>query len=377
VSVTKNIELVAVGDIAINRADPRSALALVRPIFDAADVTFANCESTYAKNWSANPAARGVVRSDPEQLDGVAWAGVDVVSFANNHHLDAGYEGFFETLEHLAEHDIAVCGAGKDLATARVPAIIERDGVRIAFLAYSSILWPGYEAAHGKAGCAPIFVDTHYEMEEPEQPGCEARVTTYVSAATLGMLREDVSAARAVADVVVVSAHWGIHFTPVRLADYESEFGRAAIDAGADLVLGTHQHILKAVEVYRGKVIFHGTGNFVMDVDLAPVKDSPGVKKMREHFGDYGLQFFDDYPLYPFHPDARNTVIVRATVEDGAVAKVSMVPCLINGDGQPEPLAEGDPRFAAVCDYQIGVTRQAGFETAFDVRDGELVVGLR
>lgn len=88
----KSVSLVAVGDVAINRDDPQSALALARPIFETADVTFANCESTYARNWSANPAARGVVRSDPEQLGGLSWAGVDVVSFANNHHLDAGYE---------------------------------------------------------------------------------------------------------------------------------------------------------------------------------------------------------------------------------------------------------------------------------------------
>ncbi|WP_459985760.1 CapA family protein [Nocardioides sp. AN3] len=372
----KSVSLVAVGDVAINRDDPQSALALARPIFETADVTFANCESTYARNWSANPAARGVVRSDPEQLGGLSWAGVDVVSFANNHHLDAGYEGFFETLEHLAGHDIAVCGAGKDLAAARTPAIVERGGVKIAFLAYSSILWPGYEAGQGKAGCAPIFVDTHYEMEEPEQPGCDAKVTTRVRAGTLTMLREDVATARREADVVVVSAHWGIHFKPVVLADYESEFGRAAIDAGADLVLGTHQHILKAVEVYRGKVIFHGTGNFVMDVDLAPYRDSAGVKKMREHFGEFGLQYYPDYPIYPFHPDARNTVIVRAEIEDGRVGKVSMVPCLINGDGQPEPLDGDDPRFKTVCDYQIDVTRKAGFDTGLLVRNGELVVDL-
>ncbi|MEV0184581.1 CapA family protein [Streptomyces sp. NPDC050625] len=374
--MTRSIEIVAVGDVAINRPDPLSALALVRPIFQAADVTFANCESTYAKNWTANPAARGVVRSDPEQLEGVAWAGVDVVSFANNHHLDAGYDGFHETLEHHAAHGIAVCGAGKDLAAARTPAVIERDGVKTAFLAYSSILWPGYEAGRGKPGCAPIFVDTHYEMEEPEQPGCHARVSTYVRAETLKMLREDVEAAREVADVVVVSAHWGIHFTPVEISDYESEFGRAAIDAGADLVLGTHQHILKAVEVYRGKAIFHGTGNFVMDVDLQPYKDSEGVKKMQEHFGDFGLKYYEDYPLYPFHPDARNTVIVRAVVEDGAVKRVSMVPCLINGDGQPAPLDPSDPRFADVCNYQIEVTKAAGFGTSFDVAGGELVVSL-
>src|SRR6266851_4429486 len=177
------------------------------------------------------------------------WAGFDIMSFANNPHRDAGYEAFFETLDHLHAHGIATCGAGEDLGQAREPAIVERDGTKVAFLGYSTILFPGYEARPGKPGCTPISVITDYAMSEIEQPGCEAVVTTVVHPSSLQLLREDITRARERADIVVISVHWGIHFTPVEVAQYESELGRAAIDAGADLVLGHHQHILKAIEV--------------------------------------------------------------------------------------------------------------------------------
>src|ERR1700758_2779566 len=126
----------------VKRDDPRSAFELVRPVFAAADVTFGNCESTCSSVGSANPATRGVVRADPGQVEGIAWAGVDVMSFANNHHLDAGYEAFFETLDHLHAHGFATCGAGQDLAEAREPAVVDRNGTEVAFLAYSTILFP-------------------------------------------------------------------------------------------------------------------------------------------------------------------------------------------------------------------------------------------
>lgn len=361
----KSLILRAVGDVAVNRPDPRSAFALVKPVFDEADVVFANCESTYSDSLTKNPAVRGVVNASPEQVDGLTWSGIDVVSFANNHHMDGGYEGFFATLEALRAHRLAVCGAGADLEEARRPAVIEREDVRVAFLAYSSILYPGFEANVKKPGCVPINVHTHYAMSEVEQPGSPADVRTFVDPESLRVLREDIERARAEADVVVVSAHWGLHFVPVEVADYESEFGRAAIDAGADLVLGHHQHLLKAVEVYRGRVIFHGLGNFIMDTYLPAVSGNPGVKALQAQFGEYGVNHYDEYPSYPFHPDARQTVVIDVRIENKAITSVSFIPCLINREGQPEPLSPDDQRYRQVVEYQEWATREAGFPTRF------------
>src|ERR1700741_1045557 len=147
------VTVCAVGDVMVNRDEPGTALDLARPVFAAGDITFGNCESTYAEQGSRNPAARGEVRADPSNVAGLSHAGFDVMSFANNHHLDAGYEAFLRTLEVLHEHGIATCGAGANLAEARGLAIVERGGTRVAFLGYSSILFPGYEASSKAPGC--------------------------------------------------------------------------------------------------------------------------------------------------------------------------------------------------------------------------------
>jgi poly-gamma-glutamate capsule biosynthesis protein CapA/YwtB (metallophosphatase superfamily) len=370
------ITLCAVGDVMVKRDQPETAFDLVRPLFEQADITFGNCESTYATSGSDNPATRGVVRADPKNVDGLSYAGFDIMSFANNHHLDAGYEAFFETIDHVTAKGIAICGVGKDLDEARTPTIIERDGTKVAFLAYSTIMFPGYEAAPNKPGCAPLNIITHYSMSEIEQPGCEARISTVVYPDSLVVLKEDIARAKTQADVVVVSVHWGIHFTPVAVADYESELGRAAIDAGADLVLGHHQHILKGIEVYQGKVIFHGLANFVMDVHLKALANNPGVKAMQKHNPEYAVAYYEDYPTYPFHPLARQTVIAKAVIHDKSVTSVSFVPVLINPQGQPEPLRSGDPRFEEVAEYQQRISKEVGFTTEFAAGTDEVLVQL-
>jgi poly-gamma-glutamate synthesis protein (capsule biosynthesis protein) len=117
-----------------------------------------------------------------------------------------------------------------------------------------------------------------------EQPGSPPRIVTLTDPDDLAALVADVGAARDEADVVVVTPHWGLHFTPGAIADYESEVGRAAIDAGADIILGHHQHILKPIQVYKGKVIFHGMGNFAVDVDMRDYRDSQGIKELVERY---------------------------------------------------------------------------------------------
>ena len=107
--------LCAVGDIMINRERPAEAFELARQVLSSAEFTFGNCESTYADEGARNPATRGEVRAAPSNLDGLRAGGFDVVSFANNHHLDAGYEAFFETIRQLQAWGLAVCGVGKDL----------------------------------------------------------------------------------------------------------------------------------------------------------------------------------------------------------------------------------------------------------------------
>ena len=368
-----DIEVCAVGDVTVNREAPVSILRLAIDVLRSADVSFGNCESTYASTGQRNPHTRAEVRADPANIDALR-AGFDVMSFANNHHLDAGEEAFLQTLDLLHASGIATCGAGRTLSEARRPAIIERRGTRVAFLAYTAILFPGYDATETRPGAVPLRISTHYEQVEMEQPGSPPRIVTLTDPDDLAALVADVGAAHDEADVVVVTPHWGLHFTPGAIADYESEVGRAAIDAGADIILGHHQHILKPIQVYKGKVIFHGMGNFAVDADIRDYEDSQGIRELVERYPGVEVGYRPEYPTYPFHPLARQTLMVSLRIRDGALHKVSFRPCYINPHGQPEPLTTAHNRFTEVASYVREITAKAGFQTDFLDGPGEVEI---
>ena len=208
----------------------------VRHLLQAADLAAANFENPAPDAFRYH--VQGTVFSaDPRLIDGLRNAGLDWVSLANNHIRDAGASGLLQTIGNLDRRGIAHSGAGRDLAAARKPAILVAGGVRVAFLGYDTIA-PSYAAGAGRAGSAPMSV---------------------------AALRRDVAATRAAgAEVVVVYPHWGVEYT-ARTTSLQRALGRAAIDAGADLVIGNHPHWVGAMEVYRGRPIWYALGNFVFD----------------------------------------------------------------------------------------------------------------
>src|SRR4051794_39541364 len=261
------ITLAAVGDVLVDRPAPETALRFVRERL-AADVGFGNCEGPYSDTEERNTSSWGWVLSTPRSIG--ALAGFDVMSVANNHIMDAGYRGLSDTLAGLRAQGVAPVGAGQDLAEARAPVFLERDGLTTGFLAYTTVYAPGFKAWSSRPGCNTVEGHTVYRSELG-QPGTRPQVQTFVDPHAKAGVMADVAAARERCDALVVSMHWGIHNLPAELADYEPELGRAVVDAGADLVLGHHQHIVKGVEVYRGKPILYGLGNFLFDTSTEKV----------------------------------------------------------------------------------------------------------
>jgi len=209
---------------------------VVRDLLTSADLAIANFENPAPDVFRYH--THGTVFSaNPKLIAGLADAGIDWVGIANNHIRDAGGIGILQTIANLKAQGIASSGAGKNLAAARKPAILTAAGTKVAILAYDTIA-KSYAASPTRAGSAQL---------------------------TASAVRTDVARARAAgAGLVIVFPHWGTEYDRTPFAGQQA-LAHAAIDAGADLVIGNHAHWAGAVEIYDGKPIWYALGNFVFD----------------------------------------------------------------------------------------------------------------
>jgi poly-gamma-glutamate synthesis protein (capsule biosynthesis protein) len=239
------ITLVLGGDVNTQgRTTPSTAFERLTPLFEGADLRFVNFEGPL----------------DAAMAEALKSAGIDVVSCANDAaHPPAAVLAGLAVLDHAG---IAHCGAGANLDAAHAPAVLERSGEKVAFLAYSSLRRPYTQPS---PGIAQAFATTAYQPDPhvAEIPGRPPLVRTAPVPEHLDRLVADVKRAKAGNDHVVVSMHWGLPGPD--LTEYQVTYGRAAIDAGADLVAGHGPHTVQAVEVYRGRPILYSLGNLVFD----------------------------------------------------------------------------------------------------------------
>lgn len=349
--VPDGLRVAAVGDVFLDRDTPGNAFRHVKPFFTAADVAFANLEGAYADEWHRAPSAGIPLVADPRHITHLADAGLTVVSLANNHSVDGGFQALLHTRDALRRTGIATAGAGNDSDDARRPALLDTAHGRVAVLAYAAVFPRGYEARPGWPGLTPMRAYTHYEPWESNEwnPGLLPRVTTVPHDGDHQALREDIGAARAQADFVVTSFHWGDFTRPYILTDHERRTARTAIDAGADAVLGHHHHLLRGIEFYRSRPILYGLGHFAFDLPDMEVRlardaylgrgDPAEVRASQLRFGDYRIAPRDGYPLLPFHPDARMTAIATLTLTDGHV-EAALVPCTLGPENEPQPVTD-------------------------------------
>jgi poly-gamma-glutamate synthesis protein (capsule biosynthesis protein) len=263
------VSMILVGDVNLmNVDDPRVPFAQVGAAMRDADMVFGNLECClYAppdghtveqEGFFANPAVAG---------EALKIGGIAAVGLANNvNYSSAAILGSIAALDGIG---IAHTGAGANLAAARAPAIVERAGLRIGFVQRSSVYWPtNHEATARGCGIAALRGHTAYQVPahktRPEippmnRPGVPPIVVTWADPAYLRVFADDIAGLRASADLVVASCHWGLGED---VLDYMTEIAHAAIDAGADTVIGHGPHYSLPVELYRGKPIFYGLGSF-------------------------------------------------------------------------------------------------------------------
>ena len=240
------ITVSAVGDMIFDRnvksliasKGGAAPLADVAARLSSADVAVGNLESPLSVAGSQEPSKSVTFRGSPKAIEGLTASGFDFVSLANNHALDYGKAALADTISALDAAGIAHAGAGADRSAAYAPAIIVRRGARIAYLAFSDVVPPGFAADARRGGIAT-----------------GGRMSTVTDA---------IKQAKTQADYVIVSFHWGVEYQDDATSQQVRD-ARAAVDAGADVVAAHHPHVIQAVEMYKGKLIAYTLGDFVFD----------------------------------------------------------------------------------------------------------------
>jgi poly-gamma-glutamate capsule biosynthesis protein CapA/YwtB (metallophosphatase superfamily) len=244
--VQKEITLLFGGDIMLSRTvnakmeryeDYAWPFRLIAPAIAEADISVFNLESPFLKNANYDvPTGSFSFKANPLAVEGLLLSGIDVLSLANNHALNAGRQGVIDTLDILKEHDIAGIGLGLNEKEAREGVVLSEDAWRVAFLSYA---YPrDYSlATETRAGIAFMNIDN---------------------------LKEDIERLREDVDLVIVLMHAGTEYVNSPHAE-QVNFARKAIDFGADVVIGHHPHWPQSWEIYKDKIIFYSLGNFVFD----------------------------------------------------------------------------------------------------------------
>lgn len=282
------IHIAAVGDIMLDRTlgtviedgGIEFPFKLVAEPLQSADITVGNLESALGN--VGEPVEKSYTfQSPPAAAESLAWGGFDVISLANNHAMDYGPESLLQGIELLKAQNVAPIGAGANSEQARTPHITQVNGLDVAFLGY----------VHVPVEARGNFFDTATWTATETTPGLAWAVPEEIM--------EDVTAVKPQADLVVVVLHSGYEYVEPP-SEEQAAAAHAAIDAGADIVIGHHAHILQAVEFYKEGVIIYGLGNFAFNID-----------------GD------------------ANTAILNVWLDEDGVRQFEFIPAIVQYGGQP------------------------------------------
>lgn len=252
--------------------------------FRQADIAFINLEGPLTTR-GRKLSKRFNFRADPRSLGSLILGGISVANLANNHITDYGPIGLRDTIAALDRAGIVSFGAGLTVEQARAGAVVERNGLRVGFLGYVYL---------GPGSSEPRAI--HASTRRPGAAGHPSSVETLRT-----MIEEDLARLRPLADLFVVSFHWGREgsFYP---GDDQRLLARFTIDRGAHLVLGHHPHVLQGIEAYGGGIIAYSLGNLVFGGNWDPQdKDSIILKVRLKRDGVKGVEIVPIRTTNPPH----------------------------------------------------------------------------
>jgi poly-gamma-glutamate capsule biosynthesis protein CapA/YwtB (metallophosphatase superfamily) len=364
--------MMAVGDTSPYIEPAESIFDNVRDVLDSATWRFAQVERTFSDRGSLRTDSFGTnTRMSPHLVKAYQTAGFDAVSLASNHSLDWGEDAFLDTVDAFSEMGIKTAGAGRTIAEAREPVIMEADGVRVAILAYCSVLLPQYWATETRAGVAPMRAETYYVPYE-YQPGTPAQVRTVAFPEDIAALEDDIRKAKQRADFVMVSCHWGVHFAPRTVPEYERYVAKVAAAAGCDLIFGHGPHMLRGIAVVDGMPCLHSVGNFVMS-------KPPSHKSVAAPTGQFTMS--DIYsmevtPEFTYRHNQWGDLGVAAWLEftPGRPVDVTLLPTATDAHPHANVLAPEDPKFSEVVEFVKWQSIPLGGDAHLEVIDRGLRV---
>lgn len=284
----------------IEQFGPRYILSDVKQVLTSSDVAMANFESPMSENGTRENDKQFAFRANPQNVNVLTEGGINVVALANNHILDFGTEALLDTFKFLKASNIRYAGAGENAETAYAPVYIDKNGVRTAFLSSSHVI---------------PFLTWH---PGDKKPGVSA---TYDPARVLS----EIAKAKKNADIIVIYLHWGEEMKQMP-ENYQKSLARMYIDNGADIVIGSHPHVLQGLEFYKGKVIAYSLGNFI------------------------------------FTNQKMDTMILNVEIKDKKISKVQVVPSRIENF---RPVLINDPAesklyYSKLNDISFGVEIDSG-----------------
>jgi poly-gamma-glutamate synthesis protein (capsule biosynthesis protein) len=248
----REVNLIFVGDVMLDRGvnfmikkqgDYRFPFLKIAQDLKETDIVFGNLESVISDKGEKVGSIYSF-RAKPKSLEGLVYAGFNVLSLANNHALDYGPEALKDSLQRLEKENISYVGAGSNEEEAFSPVIKKVNKTSVAFLAYTNLGSPYWTSRKNRLGIAWI------DWQDFKKIG------------------EDIENAKNQADILIVSLHSGNEYSK-NPTQFQKEFSKLAIEAGADLVIGHHPHIVQPLEKYKEGWIVYSLGNFVFDQDFS------------------------------------------------------------------------------------------------------------
>lgn len=271
---------------------------MVKKYFQDDDITIGNLETSITTRGTNWPNKQFNFRSDPRNLKSMKESGIDIVALANNHTLDYGYDGLVDTLNHIDKSGIKRVGGGKDRKEAIQEVVFEKDGMTLGFISVSRVV-PDVKwyATNKRPGIIGAY-DPHVEE-----------------------ILNKIKQVKDKTDALVVSIHWGKELNTEPRKE-EINLAKKMIDAGADIIMGHHPHVLQGIEIYNGKPIFYSLGNFVFGTQKELTSD---------------------------------TMIGQVNFLDGEIKNIEIIPCRIMV-GRPVPLL-GEERLKKI-NYMNVISRK-------------------